>query len=104
MGTKAVILQGQECFSVAQMYNLIYPAVYRSKESYQKQGLSKRFSGRLTVSILKQRIEFYIKNEYPIKPFTRLKGRTQPILSLILFCRIVGTYRIFKTVLTELLK
>lgn len=79
------MLQGLAHFSVAQMHNLIYQAVKRSTESYQKQDLTKRFAGRLTISILKQRIEFYLDNDYPVKPFNRLREHPQSILSSVLF-------------------
>lgn len=102
-GTKAVILQGLEQFSVAQMCNLIYQAVHRSTESYQIQDLTKRFAGRLTISILKQRIEFYIDNEYPIKPFNRISEYPQSVLSSILFGNVVKGDKIFKTFLNEIL-
>lgn len=72
------------------MYNLIYQAVHRSTESYQKQGLTKRFAGRLTVSILRQRIDYYVDNGYLVKPFNRLKEHPQSVLSLILFDRLLA--------------
>lgn len=86
-GTRAVMLQGLAHFSVAQMHNLIYQSVKRSIESYQKQNLTKRFAGRLAVGILKQRIEFYLDNDYPVKPFNRLREHPQSILSSVLFDR-----------------
>lgn len=102
-GTKAVILQGLEHFSVAQMYNLIYQAVYRSTESYQKQHLTKRFAGRLTVSILRQRIEYYLDSEYPVKPFNRLKDHPRSVISLILFDQVLEKNNCgFKEILLEI--
>lgn len=99
-GTKAVILQGLGHFSVAQMYNLIYQAVHKSTESYQRQDLTKRFAGRLTISILKQRIEFYIDNEYPIKPFNRISEYPQSVLSSVLFGSVLANKNWFYESLT----
>ena len=105
-GTRAVMLQGLAHFSVAQMYNLIYQAVKRSTESYQKQDLTKRFAGRLSISILKQRIEFYRDNDYPVKPFNRLREHPQSVLSMVLFGRSkkiedCGSKDLFKAIISN---
>lgn len=53
--------------------------------------------------MLKQRVEFYIDNEYKVKTFNRISKYPQSVLSSVLFGNVVEGDKIFKTVLNEIL-
>ncbi len=89
--TCAMITHALECFTVAQVCNLLHRAARDAAAFYQRGGVSRDHAAKTVVGSFERLMEKTLANDWVVAPFRRNFNVPQSALSRLIYNRLLGT-------------
>ncbi|MGY4489858.1 hypothetical protein [Pseudomonas sp. TE3610] len=89
--TCAMITRALQCFTVAQVCNLLHRAARDAAAYYQRGGVSRDHAAKTVVGSFERLMEKALANDWEIAPFKRNFNVPQSALSRLIYNRMLGT-------------
>lgn len=89
--TVLVLSKGIECFSVAEMYNLIWKSAIDSAAYSQTSGITKDRAAKSVLGNIEKRIERFLAHNWTVFAYRRKPNNQQSVISRVLFNSVLHT-------------